>query len=152
MTNANSRLTCIRWLKFNLVGGLGILLQLALLAAFSKVLRLPYLVATAAAVELTVLHNFAWHERYTWKAFVPLAGALGVLKRLIRFHLSTGAVSIVGNLVLMKLFAGELHMPVLVANVIAIAICSLVNFCLADRWVFAEPSAKSKYPTQEAQA
>ncbi|HVP64041.1 MAG TPA: GtrA family protein [candidate division Zixibacteria bacterium] len=136
MKNADTtRVMLIRWLKFNLVGGIGILLQLALLTVLSKLLHVSYLVATAVAVELTVLHNFVWHERYTWKS-ISACGAHPLFSRLIRFHLGNGAVSIIGNLVLMKLFAGELHIPVLVANMIAITICSLVNFCLADRWVF----------------
>ena len=55
----------VRWAKFNVVGAIGVLLQLALIVLFTRVLRFPYLVATFIAVELTVLHNFAWHERYT---------------------------------------------------------------------------------------
>jgi putative flippase GtrA len=142
MKSANAtRALLVRWLKFNLVGGVGIVLQLALLAVFSKLLRLPYLAATAAAVELAVLHNFAWHERYTWKNPTASAEPCALFTRVIRFHLGNGAVSIIGNLVLMKLFAGELHVPALTANMIAITICSLVNFCLADRWVFAEANS-----------
>jgi putative flippase GtrA len=153
MNSTNTtRTTLVRWLKFNMVGGIGVVLQLALLAVFSEALHLSYLTATAVAVEMTVLHNFAWHERYTWKDRAPAPGALAVdtyltasthgslpslLSRLIRFHLGNGAVSLVGNLVLMNLFAGKLYIPVLVANAVAITICSLVNFCLADRWVFA---------------
>ena len=57
----------VRWLKFNLVGALGIVVQMAAFALFFSALRWNYLVATALAVETAVLHNFVWHEHYTWK-------------------------------------------------------------------------------------
>ena len=45
---------------------MGVAAQLAALAFFNRVLGLGALIATAAAVETAVLHNFIWHERYTW--------------------------------------------------------------------------------------
>lgn len=125
--------TFLRWLKFNLIGGVGVALQLALLALFASVLRLHYMAATALAVELTVLHNFTWHERFTWK---DRATSIGIATRILRFHLGNGLVSIVGNMLLMRLLVGDAGLPVLAANSIAILVCSLVNFFLADRWVF----------------
>jgi len=56
----------LRWMKFNAVGGIGIGVQLAALAVFRSWLKLDYLVATALAVEIAVIHNFGWHERFTW--------------------------------------------------------------------------------------
>lgn len=60
------RAALLRWLKFNAVGGLGIGVQLATLALLETALHLGYLPATALAVETAVLHNYLWHERYTW--------------------------------------------------------------------------------------
>ena len=57
----------IRWGKFNVVGAMGMVLQLTALAVFERCARGHYLVASAAAVELAVLHNFAWHLHYTWR-------------------------------------------------------------------------------------
>ena len=124
-----------RWLKFNLVGALGMLVQLAALACFNRLAPGHYLASTIAAIELTLLHNFFWHLRYTWR---DRGAGLSILTQLLRFHLSNGLVSLAGNLVLMRLLVGEAHMPVLAANVIAILCCSLLNFCLGDSWVFAQ--------------
>ncbi len=55
-----------RWLRFNAVGLAGIVVQLAALAALKQWTDLPVLAATAIAVEIAVLHNFYWHERWTW--------------------------------------------------------------------------------------
>lgn len=59
------------------------------------------------------------------------------LARLARFNLTTGGVSIVGNLALMPVMVGVGHMNYLVANGIAIALCSLANFLVIEEWVFA---------------
>ncbi len=55
-----------RSLKFYVVGAIGIGVQLIFLFLFTTEMRLNYLVATALAVECAVLHNFLWHEHYTW--------------------------------------------------------------------------------------
>jgi putative flippase GtrA len=123
----------VRWGKFNLVGAIGMVVQLAALAVFHHVDGGHYLWATAAAIELTLLHNFAWHQRFTWRDRRE-GSAMG---QLVRFHLSNGMVSLVGNLGLMRVLVQEARMPVVVANGIAIACCSVVNFCVSDRWAFA---------------
>ena len=125
--------TGVRWLKFNVVGVVGIVVQLSALAALTAGLGVNYLVATALAVEAAVLHNFVWHERYTW-ADRPRVGR--VLSRLLQFNLTTGTVSVLGNLGLMRLLVGEAHIPALLANILAIATCSLANFLVSDRVVF----------------
>jgi putative flippase GtrA len=96
-----------RWIVFNAVGALGIMVQLAALAIFNALLDWNYLVSTAAAVETAVLHNFVWHERWTWAERIT-GGMAGTLRRLARFHMTNGAISIVGNLLLMRLFVGAL--------------------------------------------
>lgn len=124
-----------RWLKFNLVGALGIGVQLGTLALLVRVLHLHYLWATALAVEAAVLHNFVWHERFTWKGTLAL-GAREVAGRLLRFHLGNGAVSLAGNLVFMRLLVGTLHLPAVAANAISIAACWALNWVASEWFVF----------------
>ena len=184
----------VRWCKFNFVGGIGIGVQFAALFLVKSVLHFNYLAATAIAVEAAVVHNFVWHEQFTWvdrtrsdgvqpslrtvpphssraerssergsterrgfgwrsafsAAINPLfswtASAPAVLRsrygssfrRLLRFNLTNGAVSILGNLALMKTMVGQGHMNYLLANGIAITLCSLANFLVSDTWVFEE--------------
>lgn len=123
----------LRWLKFNLVGAIGFAVQLAALALFVSGLRMNYLVATALAVEVAVLHNFVWHELYTWRDRTRLAPG-GTLGRLLRFNLTTGALSVAGNLVIMRVLVGRLGMNYLAANVLTILACSLANFA-ASHWL-----------------
>jgi putative flippase GtrA len=121
----------VRWLKFNAVGAVGIGVQLAVLTLLKSALGLNYLLATALAVEAAVLHNFFWHERFTW-ADRPTKDRL---KRLLRFNLTTGLFSLAGNLAFTKLLVG-LGIHYLAANAMSIALCSLINFALNDRLVF----------------
>jgi putative flippase GtrA len=123
-----------RWWRFNLVGALGVIVQLSALALLNPLLRQHYLCAAAFAVELTLLHNFVWHLRYTWRDRPEASRVFG---RLIRFHLSNGAVSMLGNLVLMRALIQHAHLSLLVANAIAILCCSVLNFLLSDGWSFA---------------
>lgn len=132
--------TFVRWWKFNFVGAIGIGVQFAALFLLKSVLGFDYLFATAFAVEAAVVHNFVWHEQFTWVDRIPLQGMQPSwrqsLPRFLRFNLTTGAVSIVGNLALMKVMVGEGHMNYLLANAIAITLCSIANFLVSDNWVF----------------
>jgi putative flippase GtrA len=124
----------LRWGKFNLVGAMGMVVQLAALALFNRLAPGHYLYATAAAIELTLLHNFVWHVRYTWR---DRRDGSALHQQLLRFHLSNGMVSLLGNLALMRIFVHQAHLPLLVANAIAILCCSIVNFCMGNSWAFA---------------
>ncbi len=129
------RLSVGRWVKFNLVGGLGVGVQLTALAVFRSWLQLDYFVATGLAVEVAVINNFLWHARFTW-VDRPARRPVQSLIRLAKFNASNGLVSIVGNLLLMRLVVGDLKVNYVSANLIAIGLCSLVNFVLGDRFVF----------------
>jgi putative flippase GtrA len=121
---------------------------------------LPYLLATAVAVEAAILHNFLWHERWTWadrtsgreagltasaKATASLAEAQRRRNacshdwraRLARFNGWTALISIGGNVALMGLLVGRLHLPLLAANLLAVLTLSVLTFLSADRLVFA---------------
>lgn len=157
--------TFLRWWRFNLVGAMGIAVQLSALFLLKSVFHFNYLAATAVAVEAAVVHNFVWHEQFTWadrvlrpetktqtsgaEAQSPLGRLFAALKRcstetfrspsvrrFLRFNLTTGGVSIAGNLALMKVIVGFGHVNYFAANAIAIALCSVANFLVSDEFVF----------------
>jgi putative flippase GtrA len=121
-----------RWLKFNAVGFGGIIVQLAVLALLTGVLRVNYALATTLAVEAAIVQNYFWHQRYTW------ADRSNTRARFLKFNLTTGAFSLAGNLGMMTLLAGKLHLHYLLSNVVSIAVCSIANFLVADRFAFAD--------------
>ncbi len=132
----------MRWLKFNLVGALGMGLQLGTLALLVHLLGMHYLLATVLAVEAAVLHNFLWHRRWTWADRKEVQSGSPVAM-LLRFNLTNGLVSIAGNLLIMRILAGAAGLEPVAANSLSIALCSLFNFLLADRYVFVRPLCAS---------
>lgn len=131
--------TLYRWAKFNAVGALGFCIQLSALWLFIVALRLSSLVATALAVEMSVVHNFVWHQFLTWKDRSSDRSSekrLDWLKRLFAFNLTNGAVSLAGNLFFAWLIVGRQRIWLFAANLVAIAVCSLINFVLSDKIVF----------------
>jgi dolichol-phosphate mannosyltransferase len=132
-----------RWGLFNLVGLLGFGLQLTLLFVLKRFLGIGYLTATGIAVEIVVLHNFVWHEHLTWSDVIS-PSRNGVVRRLVRFHVANGLISIAGNLAFTALFVQFLRCPYLLANMVSVLLCSMLNFAVGDRFVFREahePSA-----------
>jgi len=121
-----------RFITFNLVGMLGAIVHLGMLSGLSRALALHASLAAVLAVEAALLHNFVWHERWTWIGRGSGATRVG---RLLRFHGTNGLVSLVGNAVLLPAFV-NLGLPVEVGGIAAIVVCSVVNFQLADRVVF----------------
>ncbi len=127
----------LRIVKFLLIGGIGIGVQLGVLAVLTGI-RVNYLLATFLAVEAAVLHNFAWHQGFTWSDRRTEKNAVSeITKRLWRFQISNGAISLLGNLLMMRLLVGFGKFPVVVANLVSITVCCLANFIASDRWVFA---------------
>src|SRR5258707_6460172 len=115
----------IHFIRFNVVGVFGFALQSATLFVLTHSARpVGYLAATAAAVELAVLNNFVWHQRWTWSDR-PSATWGETLRRLIKFNITNGAVSIIGNLIFMSLLVGHLRLPISGANIASVAACSI---------------------------
>jgi len=108
--------------------------QLGSLAVLNRWTGGHYMAATAAALELTLVHNFVWHLHYTWRdrRSRPALGG-----QFVRFHVSNGLVSMAGNLALMPVLVKGMHIPVVAANAVAILGCSLANFGLGHNWAFA---------------
>ncbi len=134
MTGDSWEVLVRRWVKFNMVGGIGVGVQLVILAMLKSGLHFDYLLATGLAVEAAVIHNFVWHEHFTW---ADRAGGRSMF-RFAKFNLTTGAFSILGNLLAMKLLVEVAGLPYLPANGITIASCSMVNFVVSDCVVFAK--------------
>jgi putative flippase GtrA len=144
-----------RFGAFAAVGALGFVVQLGVLAVLTSFARWTWLPATLVSVELAVIHNYIWHERWTWneRRGRPTLS----LARLVRFHIANGLASTAGNVLLMWLLVALAGMPPVPANVVAVALMSALNFVMADRWVFgaaavvllATPTAAVAAPTRE---
>jgi putative flippase GtrA len=135
--------TLRRWLVFNSVGVMGILLQTSALFVLIHQVGLNYLLATGLAVEAAILHNFCWHEYWTWADRAKGSKSL-IIRRFIYFQCANGAISLVGNVLLMRIFVDSLSLNYLPANMLSIALCSVINFLAGDRFVFPAGQTRSK--------
>ena len=126
----------LRFLRFNLVGAIGLGVRLLVVAVLAGWVGLHYMVATAIAIEVSILHNFFWHRRWTWAS-----AANHVFFRCVAFHASNGLVSMLGAMVLMPLLVGRLGMHYLLANLVAVCATGLLNFICGDRLIFRSPTS-----------
>jgi len=129
-----TRAVLVHWARFNVVGAFGIAIQLTTLALLVRVAGTHYLAATLLAVETSVLHNYVWHTRWTWAD--RLDASASHRRMLLRFHLTSGGISLAANAVFMPLLVGALGLDVLPANCATIVVCGLLNFALSDRFAF----------------
>jgi putative flippase GtrA len=139
----------MRFVRFNGVGLIGFAVQLGVLGCLLHV-GLPYLLATALAVEASVLNNFVWHERWTWRDR-PASGRMRLI-RFIRFHLLNGLVSLGGNVLIVWALVGEAGLHPVLGNVIAVLACGIVNYFGADRVVFDVDQETSRSADRNASA
>ena len=134
----------IHFIRFNVVGILGFALQTGALFVLTHGPHpVGYLAATAAAVELAVLNNFVWHQRWTWKDRPPATRG-ETLRRLVKFNITNGAVSLAGNVIFMSILVGRLLLPIAIAYVMSVTACAICNFFLADRFAFQVESASAE--------
>lgn len=134
-------MTARRLVPFVGIGALGFVVQIAALAALTRWAHVPYPLAVALAVEAAIVHNFFWHDRWTWgdrhgRSVLAAAG------RLVRFNGAAGAIGLAGNVLVTSVLVEGLALPVIAANVTAVGVMSLLNYVVADRWVF-KPSARA---------
>ena len=121
-----------RFLRFNLIGLVGIIFQLAILWILTD-LGVGYLAASSAAIVVTIAHNFGWHWMWTWADRTPRVPPAIAFAR---FFMANGLVSLMSNLALMPIVAGRLGLPAVPSNLIVIVVAGVLNFGLADRVAF----------------
>jgi putative flippase GtrA len=120
--------TAVRFARFNVVGALGIGVQLLIVALLVHGLAIDAVIATAAGISGAIVHNFAWHVLWTWRD--RMTTGISPVQAFFRFVGANGAVSLVGSVLLMPglLAAG---LSAIAANLVTIVACGLLNFWLA---------------------
>jgi len=74
-----------------------------------------------------------------------------MLQRFWRYELTTGASSILSNVLCMALLVDKFGIPALPANALTVALMSAVNFIVSDRWIFSRGLAVAAVMTFTAQ-
>lgn len=125
-----------RFFRYNLVGAMGLSVKFSVLTALVEFAGVGYLASTAIAVEAAVMHNFVWHLRWTWRDRSTCLSRRETLVRLLRFHLGTGAVAMVANLLVTRFLVQEFGIHYVAANLAATVFAGLANFMISNFVVF----------------
>jgi putative flippase GtrA len=125
--------------RFMTAGIAGFVLQISVLALLVA-LEVQYLLATALAVELAIVFNFLWHERWTFKdrayGAYGAKGAYGAIGRLLKYNALTAITSILGTVLVTGFLVETCAIPVVFANIISVVALGGLNFVGADKLVF----------------
>lgn len=124
-----------RWFRFNAIGMMGTGVQLVVIFFLRTLFQLNYFIATMIAVQCSLIHNFFWHQRWTWKNSVS-TGRRESFQRFLKFNSTSGTISMMGNLGFTSILVQAVHLPYLVSNILAIGGCNVLNFVLANNFAF----------------
>ena len=124
-----------RLVRFSAAGLIGFALQVATLWLLVSWTSIHYLLATAIAVELAILANFVWHERWTWQDRRS-ASLRQRYSRLVRYNVMTAITSIAGSLIVTALLVESFSISPVAANIISVAALGALNFAGAETLVF----------------
>lgn len=115
-----------RILKFGIVGGSGIGINVGVLYLFTESGGLPYIVSAIFSWEAAILSMFSMHEIWTFHD-LRTAGLSNVLKRALRFNMLR-LVSLLLNLSILALLTELLDIYYLLSALVAITIVVIWNY------------------------
>jgi len=133
----------LRFIKFGIVGGSGVVVNVALLHVFTAFANIDYKAASIFAIELAIVNNFLWNYFWTWKD--RQAGSRrSFAYMLFKFHLSSGLTAFIVNWGLLILLTDGLHVNyhlphvsnMHISNLIGIFCGAFINFFVSHFWVF----------------
>jgi len=138
-----------RFVRFGLVGGVGVLVNLGSYALLHAVLALSYPLARIWAIEVSIIGNFILNEQWTFRDRTH--GGWGTyFKRMLLFHIPSwlvaGFVQIWTHETMRRLLGvnaeSEPHWKDFLAYLMAIGFGALLNFFISNFLVFRHRPAK----------
>jgi len=121
-----------RFVRFGLVGGVGAVLNTALLYLLVHVGHWAYLPAAAVATEAAILGNFVLNDRWTFR---DARGRTPWPRRVARYNLVAFG-GLVVSLVTLAALTATLRLHYLVANLVAIGVATLWNYTVNARFTW----------------
>jgi putative flippase GtrA len=119
------------FLKYALIGCLGLVVDMGLFYFFTKVLSINYLVSNVMSSSLAVLHNFILNSWITFKVKDKL------LLRFISFY----SIALAGMAVssgMLALFIEVFHMDDMISKAISVFVVALLQYFVNKKWTFGE--------------
>ncbi len=123
-----------RLVKFGLVGGWGIVVNMLLLWFLTEAAGLYYLLSSMVAIEISLVNNYVLNDMWTWRDRGK-AGKKEYFKRMGQYHLTAAAAALV-NISLLWVLTEVFGIYYLVSNALGILCGTALNFFVNDRWTF----------------
>jgi putative flippase GtrA len=117
-----------RLLKFGAVGAIGVIINTTVLFVLSHWVGLPLLLSSAIAVELAIVSNFFWNNRWTFACRSPS------LARFVKFNAASLGGLTVNVVTVWGLTRTGLYF--LIANLVGIGVGVAVNYACSVVWVW----------------
>ncbi|MDW7681444.1 MAG: GtrA family protein [bacterium] len=130
-----SRARLIQFVKFGIVGGSGVFVNMGFLWLFTEVFGFYYIVSSVLAIFLAMINNFIWNNSWTWRGR-GAPGTKAFLVRFIKFCLVASLAGYVGNLGVLWILTHFFDVYYLLSNLFGIAVATLLNYFLNDIWTF----------------
>ena len=125
----------VRFIKFGIVGGSGILINTGFLWFFTEIVGLYYLISSVLAIALAMISNFIWNDLWTWRDRGK-PGAKAYIIRMAKFILVSSIAAYAGNLSILWILTHFFHIYYLISNLIGIAVGTILNYSVNNFWTF----------------
>ncbi len=125
----------LRFIKFSIVGGGGVFVNMGILYALTEWVGMYYMVSALIAIEVSILTNFILNDIWTWGDRKHLTGS-GFLKRMLKYNISAGIAAFLGNFSTLMVLTELVGLYYIISNLIGIGVGVLVNFVLNDLWTY----------------
>lgn len=131
-----------RILRFGIVGASGVLVNQGLLMLLHGHFAWPLPIASAVAIEVSILTNFALNARWTWK--IDLEGSFRRwMWKALQYHAATVLSAFAGNVTVLLVLVYVFDVDYRLANLAGIVVGSALNFVAGEFWVFRNPPSRA---------
>lgn len=125
----------VRFIKFGIVGGSGIVVNMGGLWFFTEVVGIYYLISSVLAIALAMISNFIWNDLWTWRDRGE-PGVKAYLTRMAKFMVVSSIAAYIGNLGVLWILTHYFHVYYLISNLIGIAVGTILNYSVNNLWTF----------------
>lgn len=124
----------IRLVKFGIVGGSGVFVNMFLLWFCKDQLSIPLTIASLIAIGVSIFTNFVLNNFWTWRDS-STKNKYSFLHRMWRYYI-TASLSATINYITLIVLSEYVGIYYLISNLIGIGFGMVFNFGLGEFWVF----------------
>jgi len=124
-----------RFIKFGIVGGSGIFVNMGLLWFFTEVIGFYIPISSVLAIALAMINNFIWNDLWTWRDR-RTPGVKAYFIRMAKFITVSSIAAYVGNLGVLCILYYFFHMKLMISNMFGIAVGTILNYSVNNFWTF----------------